>query len=442
MNATRSPNQESTMPEADPHAAVPAVRRALAVGCVALALATVAAGPATAATDAVPGQLVVGFEKRVSPAGQKAIVERAGGRVLRRLARVRGNVVRVGREGLALKALRGRLTAASGVRYAEPDYYLTASATPDDPLYTTQYPLAPTGAGATGAPTAWTTRTNCAKVAVLDTGTQYSHPDLKSNVWHNPKETAGNGRDDDRNGYVDDYYGVDLVSGSGSGDDDDGHGTHVAGVIGGRGNNATGISGLCWTGSIVPVKFMNARGKGSSSASVEALDYAIASGAKVVNGSFGSSSASTALKDAVTYAQDKGVLLVFAAGNDGKNNDKTPVYPASLTNGNIITVGAVTATGSLASFSNYGAKGVDLGAPGDEILSTYLGSRYKTLSGTSMAAPIVAAAAAMIRAQDSSLSYGSVRSAILSHIRPNAALQGKVARPGVLDVGAALASVR
>ena len=397
---------------------------------------------ARAGENAVPGQLLVGFESGISPARQKAIVERTGGRVLRRLANIRGHVVRVGRDGLALDALRSRLRDAPGVRYAEPDFYLTKSASPDDPLYASQYALAPAGVGAVGAPVAWESRTSCSKIAVLDTGTQYDHPDLKGNVWHNPDEKKGNGVDDDRNGYVDDYYGVDLVDGRGSGNDDNGHGTHVSGIIGGDGNNATGISGLCWSASIVPVKFMNSRGKGSSSASVEAIDYAVASGAKIINGSFGAPSKSSALEDAVDYAQKKGVLLVFAAGNDGSDNDKSPVYPASFTNSNIITVAAVTSTGALASFSNFGRKGVDLGAPGDTIVSTYFGSRYKSLSGTSMASPIVAATAAMLRKQDSDLTYKAIRSAILSHTRGAAALQGKVAQPGVLDAGAALAAVR
>jgi subtilisin family serine protease len=349
--------------------------------------------------------------------------------------------VRVRTPGLALSLLRSRLGAAREVRYAEPDFYLHKSDAPDDPLYAQQYALAAAGAGAVGAPVAWNTRTSCSKVAVLDTGTQYNHPDLSGNVWHNPHEKSGNNVDDDHNGYIDDYYGVNLVKGRDSGVDDEGHGTHVSGTIAGHGNNATGVSGLCWTGSVVPVKFMNSKGKGSSSDAATGIDYAVKSGAKVVNGSFGSSSKSTALEDEVDYAQSKGVLLVFAAGNDSTNNDSKPVYPANFTNGNIIVVAAVTATGALASFSNFGAKSVDLGAPGDHILSTYLNSAYKVLSGTSMASPIVAAAAAMLRARDSSLSYGKIRSTILSHTQADPALQGKVAHPGVLDVGSALASV-
>lgn len=414
-----------------------------AVGVVALLLTGAMAASCVAATDAVPGQLVVGFRSGVSSSAQQALIERHGGSLVRRIAHIRGTVVRVKRPGLLLSVLRRRLAGASGVRYAEPDYYMRRFAEPDDPLYSQQYALGESGAGAIGAPVAWATRTNCAKVAVLDTGTQYNHPDLTGNVWHNPHEVAGNNVDDDKNGYIDDYYGVNLVKGRDSGKDDNGHGTHVSGIIAGHGNNAAGVSGLCWTGSIVPVKFMNSKGKGSSSDAATGLAYAIKAGAKIVNGSFGSSSKSSALADQVSYAQKKGVLCVFAAGNNGTNNDSsaTPIYPANFTNGNIIAVAAVTSTGALASFSDYGPKMVDLGAPGDSIVSTYLTSTYKVLSGTSMASPIVAAAAAMIRQQDPALTYSQIRSAILSHTTPDAALQGKMVHPGVLDIASALATL-
>jgi subtilisin family serine protease len=154
-------------------------------------------------------------------------------------------------------------------------------------------------------------------------------------------------------------------------------------------------------------------------------------------------SASTALADEVNYAESQGVLCVRAAGNDGTNDDAraTPTYPANFPNGNVIAVAATTATGALASFSNYGPQSVDLGAPGDSILSTYLTSTYTVLSGTSMASPMVAAAAAVIHEQDPDLTYSEIRSAILEHTRPSAGLDGKVVHPGVLDIAAALASI-
>jgi subtilisin family serine protease len=412
------------------------------IGAAVLVICAVVAAPAHAATDAVSNQLIVGFDKNVSSAQSKSLIERAEGKLVRRLPSVRGTVVRPGKSGLALGTLTDRLRGARGVAYAERDYYLNKSVTPDDPLWPSQYALAPSGPGAIQAPAAWDQSSRCSTVAVLDTGTQTNHPDLKANVWHNSHEIDDNNKDDDKNGYVDDYYGIDLVAGKGSGEDDEGHGTHVSGIVAGQGNNDTGGAGLCWSGSVMPVKFMNSKGKGSTSDAIDGIDYAVKEGAKVINCSFGSSSKSSGLQDAVDSAQDKGVLMVIAAGNDGVSIDTSPEYPAAFTNSNIITVAAVTSTGGLASFSNFGAKLVDLGAPGDNIVSTYPTSTYKVLSGTSMATPMVSAAAALIRHEDTSQSYKDIRSAILSHTQADAALDGKVVHPGVLDVAAALSSVK
>jgi hypothetical protein len=389
-----------------------------ALALAVLAALCISAAPARAA-DAVPGQLLVGFKPGVSASTQRQLVEKAGGAVRKRLRHIRGAVVHA-RGHLALAVLRRRLQALRQVAYAEPDFILNSSRAPDDPLFADEYSLSTSPLGSVDAQPAWDSRTGCAKVAVLDTGIQYNHPDVSANVWHNPNEIKGNNKDDDHNGYVDDYYGVNLVNGRGSGVDDEGHGTHVSGIVAGRGNNATGISGVCWSASLMAVKFMDS---------------------SIINCSFGSSKKSSALQDEVDYAKSKGTLLVVAAGNNGQNIDSAPSYPAAFTEGNILTVAATTSSGGLASFSNYGKKGVDLGAPGDNILSTYLNSTYKTLSGTSMAAPIVAGAAAMLRAKDSNLSYTDIKNALRNHTRPDAALSGKTVSGGVLDVAAALGSV-
>jgi hypothetical protein len=415
---------------------------------LAVALVTVLAGappvaadpPARAAANYVSGQLIVGFGQQVSADRQRSVLRELGAKLRQRFAHIRGALVEP-RSGLALSLLRRRLDRHPDVAYVERDYFLQHARAPDDPMFAQQYALASSGAGSTLAQGAWNTRTNCSKVAVLDTGVQYDHPDLKDNVWHNPDEKKNNGKDDDKNGYVDDYYGVNLVKGKGSGVDDEGHGTHVAGIIAARGNNGLGVSGLCWSAKVMAVKFMDSRGRGSTSDAVAGIDYAVREGAKIINGSFGSSSKSKSLEDEVEYAQDKGVLLVFAAGNSSESIDSDPSYPASFTNSNIVSVAAITATNALASFSNFGAKGVDLGAPGDSILSTYPTSTYKVLSGTSMATPYVAAAAAILRQQDPDLTYGKLRSAIRDHVTANQALAGKTVTGGQLDAAAALASV-
>lgn len=409
------------------------MRAALAGALLAVALGASSAQAATA----VPGRLLVGFKPHAS---QQRLVERAGGRLAKRLAHIRGGVVRA-RSGIALSLLERRLRASGAVRYVERDYYLQSSATPDDPLFANEYSLASSGPGYVNVQPAWDSRTNCSKVAILDTGIQYNHPDIAPNLWHNPHEIQSNGKDDDKNGWVDDYYGVNLVKGKGSGVDDDGHGTHVSGIVAGRGNNGTGISGLCWSGSLMAVKFMDENGRGSTSDAIDGIGYAIHEGARIINCSFGSSKKSSALNDEVNYAKSKNTLLVVAAGNNSQNIDSKPIYPASFTQGNIVTVASTTAGGALSSFSNYGKKAVDIGAPGSNIFSTYLGSTYKTLSGTSMAAPLVSAAAAMLRAKDSDLTYTQIKDALRDHTQPLASLSGKTVSGGLLSVATALSAV-
>jgi len=419
------------------------IKGTLIAGCLG---ALVFAMPATAAAPAASGRLLVGFEKAVSKERQSDILAAAGGRIGRRFsARIRGGrlaVVRP-RSGKATDALGKRLRRTDGVAYAEPDFILQKSQekTPDDPFYTLDYALVDSPQDYDiDAPTAWTTRTSCAKVAILDTGIDTDHPDLASNVYKSD-DKPNNGKDDDKNGYVDDTYGWNVINGKGSGQDDNGHGTHVSGIVAGRGNNANGSSGICWSAKLVAVKFMNSKGKGSTSDAIDGIDYAVKNGAKIVNCSFGSSSKSSALHDAVDYAQDHNVLLVVAAGNDSESIDKNPEYPASYTDSNILTVAASTDTDTLASFSNFGSTAVDVAAPGDNIFSTYLNGGYKYLSGTSMAAPYVSGTAALLRKQESDATYGQLRKAIREKVDKPPALNGKVAYNGRLNVQKALAAI-
>jgi subtilisin family serine protease len=409
-----------------------------AAAMLVLAAAAVAAPAPAGAAGVVERQLIVGFSDTTSHERATALVAKAGGSIRRRLDGVGALVVRP-HTGLVTSALRARLREARGVRYAEPDYLVaTSDAVPDDPYYSRQSALQSSPNGIS-APQAWATRTSCSLVAVLDSGTQYDHPDLKQNIWHNSKEKAGNGKDDDHNGYVDDYYGFNAEKGTGSGGDADGHGTHVAGIIGAKADNATGVSGACWTAKIMPVRFMNSKGKGATSDAVAGMAYAVHMHAKVINCSFGSSSKSSALEDEIAHAKSAGVLLVVAAGNDGESIESHPAYPAASTYGNILTVAATTSTGALASFSNFGSKSVDLAAPGDDIYSTYPTSAYKSLSGTSMAAPFVAGAAAMLRSQNSELTYSQLRTALKESVVADPALSGKTVTGGRLDLARALA---
>jgi thermitase len=407
-----------------------------------LAILLVAA-PADAAAPAADGRLLVGFKKGVSSERQQRVLAALDGRISQRFSSIRSGrlVVVRPRSGRATGALRKRLARRSEVAYAEPDFFQFASTTPDDPFYSLQYALVDSPDDHDiDAPTAWGTRSSCAKVAILDTGIDTDHPDLKSNVYKSA-DKPNNGKDDDKNGYVDDTYGYNTINGKGSGEDDDGHGTHVSGIVGGRGNNDVGVSGTCWSTKLLAVKFMNSRGKGSTSDAIEGIDYAVKQGFKIINCSFGSSSKSSSLKDAVDYAQDHNALLVVAAGNDSENIDKHPLYPASYGDSNILAVAATTSTDTLASFSNFGSEAVDVAAPGDSIYSTYLGGGYRVLSGTSMAAPYAAGVAALLRKQESNATYGNLRYAIRHKVDKPPPLNGKVAYDGRLNAEKALAAI-
>ncbi len=269
--------------------------------------------------------------------------------------------------------------ASPDVEYAEPDYILKPSQTTsaNDSDYPKLYGLNNTGqTGGTAdadvdAPEAWnaTTGDTGTVVAVIDEGVDINHPDLKNNIWTNPSETAGNGIDDDKNGYVDDVNGWDFYNNdatvydrdpvSGAGDE---HGTHVAGTIAAEGNNNLGVVGVNWKANIMPLKFLGPNG-GYTSDAVEALNYAVNKGVKISNNSWGGGGFSQALYDAINRADTAGHLFVAAAGNDGVNNDTTAHYPSSYTSANIISVAATDSKDALASFSNYGSSSVDLAAP-------------------------------------------------------------------------------
>lgn len=265
------------------------------------------------------------------------------------------------------------------VEYAEPDYYLYATAVPDDPYFDRLWGLHNTGQDVNGtsgvqdadidAVEAWDIATGSSSVvvAVIDSGVDYNHPDLSANIWTNPDEIPGNGIDDDENGYIDDVRGWDFCDNDNNPEDYNAHGTHVAGTIAARGNNAAGVAGVCWTAKIMALRFLNAGGRGLTSDAISAIEYANTKGAHVVNNSWGGRGFSQALKDAINAFP---ALIVCAAGNDGTDNDNAPQYPSSYDCPNIIAVAATDQEDNLASFSNYGLLSVDVAAPGTNIYST------------------------------------------------------------------------
>jgi subtilisin family serine protease len=317
----------------------------------------------------------------------------------------------------------------------EPNWIFSMAQVPNDPRYTSLY-----GLTKMRLPLAWDFTTGSSEVvaAVLDSGVDYTHDDLEGNIKINSREVANNGIDDDANGYIDDVRGYDFVEQDADPMDENGHGTHCAGIIGARGNNQLGVVGVNWRVGILPVRVLNTSGRGASTDIAAGIIYAVDRGASVINLSLGSPTLSQIMEDAIQYALDRDVLVVAAAGNDGTDNDKAPVYPASSAKSNVIAVAASTGGDILASFSNYGLESVDVGAPGDGILSTVPGNQYDVMNGTSMAAPHVTGLAALLKSLDTNRSNTDIRDVILGTSILRAGMREKVSTGGRVDGAAAI----
>ena len=380
-------------------------------------------------------------------------------------------VIRLPRGTGVLSALT-QFNGSADVIYAEPNYRYKLFLVPNDPNYPEQWALDNTGqTGGTpdadiDADEAWDINTGSSDIiiAITDSGIDYEHPDLADNMWVNEAEQNGTpGVDDDGNGYVDDIYGYDFAGASsrqlGDGDSDPNdnwfHGTHVAGIAGAVTDNGVGIAGLCWDVRLMALKiiaddFAIDPGVFASDA-VEAINYAVNNGAKIINASWGGSNFSQALYDAISDAGDAGVLFVAAAGNDfGNNNDINPVYPASYDLDNIVSVMSTDATDNPARFSNFGPISVDIAEPGEEILSTAprveqfpmlvfgVSTNYATLSGTSLSAPYASAACALIWSEFPTLPASLVKGLLLKSADSIASGTKCCVSDGRLDVHTAL----
>jgi subtilisin family serine protease len=426
--------------------------RLVLVGVVIALGGGVSAG-ATDAPEYIPRELLVKFRPNVSEYEIAAVLAAESGTEGQALAA--GNdrsafAMRTWRHvildaGTDTLAARERLATRPEVEVAELNLVWHADAAPKDERFAELWGLNNTGSTGRAdadidALEAWEVETGSSDVivAVIDTGIDYKHPDLAANVWVNTDEVAGNGIDDDGNGYVDDIVGYDFYSSDGDPWDDNSHGTHVSGTIGAVGNNLVGVTGVNWKTRIMALKFLGGGGSGSTSGAIRAVLYAVANGARVMNNSWGGGGFSQALLDAIRAADAAGVLFVAAAGNSGSNNDVYPFYPASYDSPNVLAVAASNLSDGLASFSCYGATSVDLAAPGESILSTTPGGNYGTMSGTSMASPHVSGAAALLLSDSPSLTAAEVKARLMGYSDLLPAFANRTVSGGRLNVYRAL----
>ncbi len=331
------------------------------------------------------------------------------------------------------------------VKYAEKDTIYKLVYIPNDTDFSKLWGMHNTGQ--TGgvvdadidAPEAWDNFTGSPDIVIasIDTGINRNHPDLDANIWTNPNEIAGNGKDDDNNGYIDDTWGWNFVHNNNNPADDNSHGSHTCGTMAGEGNNNQGVAGVIWTAQLMGVKVCTSGGSCPSSNCINGIDYATENGAWLSNNSWGGGGYNQSLKDAIERANQAGSLFVAAAGNNGRNTDASPFYPASYDNENILSVAATDHSDNKSSFSNYGLTSVDVGAPGSSIYSTTLGTSYGHKSGTSMAAPHGAGVCAFVWSYNPNLTHLEVKQIVMDSARPIPALDGRCITGGVVNAAEA-----
>ena len=406
--------------------------------------------------EMVPNEVIIKFKDGVSAQAQDAALVKINGKVKENIHTQamkhngdKQGILLVSTPLQAFDAI-AKAKGLTDVLYAEPNFIYQHDAVSNDPFFTNGSLWGMNGAYGSQASVAWGaghTGSSTVYVGIIDEGYMYTHEDLAANAGTNPGEIAGDGIDNDGNGYIDDVYGWDFDGNNNTVFDgvNDDHGTHVAGTIGGIGGNGTGVAGMCWTIKLLDAKFLGSRG-GTTANAIKAVDYFTNlknKGLNIVatNNSWGGGGFSQALQDAIERANKAGVLFIAAAGNDGLNTETSVSYPSGYPNANIIAVASITSTGGLSSFSNYAATKVDLGAPGSGIYSSVpvksgknVVSGYANYSGTSMATPHVTGACALYASIHPGATAAQIKTAILSSVVATGSLSGKCVTGGRLNV--------
>ena len=397
---------------------------------------TLAIDPRPSLGTYVKGELLVCYRDSEASLSSRSAKSGVPLRVIRQLKRPGWYRV-VLQERITMKRALERVRKMPGVLHVEPNYIYELRRVPNDPEFTRLW-----GLQTIGAPAAWNIGTGSPDivVGVLDTGIQYDHDDIRENVWRNPNEVPNNQIDDDNNGYVDDIFGVDFVDGDSDPLDDDGHGSHVAGIIGASGDNEMGVVGVNWQVAIMALRIVSTDGFATTDSIADALDYLVDMKTKgvnivAINNSWGGPNSSQILFDSFKIVADSGILIVCAAGNAGRNSDFFPEFPANYDIPGLMSVAAVSSQDMLAGFSNFGTHSVDLAAPGTTILSLHKDNdSLAYLQGTSMSAPHVTGAAALLSSIDPSLSVTALKSLIMGGAERLENLQTKVASGGRLNL--------
>lgn len=399
------------------------------------AFAQGASFPSLSEAEVVPGQFIIKNAPGVNALAVAKTLAARNFEVIETLPLTGVQIVTAPEQ--AFNILAREVQALDGIAYIEPVYRVQIDVTPNDPQYPAQwgYPIVK-------APDAWDVRVDSGDVviAVIDTGVDYKHPDLTANMWTNPGEIPNNGIDDDNNGIVDDVYGANFVSANATGDpmDDNRHGTHVAGTIGAVSDNNLGVAGVNWKTKIMALKFLSASGGGTTAGAIRAIEYGIRMKANVMNNSWGGGGFSRALEDAIRAADSAGILFLAAAGNNGTDNDISPHYPSNYDVPNVLAIMATDQNDAKPAFSEFGATTVDMAAPGVDILSTIPGGNYDEFSGTSMATPHAAGAAALVWAANPGMTHIDVKKHLMDTAEVIPGLAGLSVTGARLNLGKAM----